>query len=284
MASILERLKRIGAGGSDVTETRQTPAPIEERSIKKAMVSPGEKTYEFTYDVGRKNYIDPGAGFLFNQPTPPTRSASTPTRPTAVDPTRETQSGGMTQDITPVMPNVPLFPDLDTQETLTAPQRVSSDIRPRQLPPPVRQPEGSYIPPMPMEEPPTLDTTITDLLGRYKGLYGEDIVAPAMPDFTPTQRDLGLFSFTTPGFAPPGLMTPQLPQPNVPNPAMQTYAPDMSTSQMFVDEVGNLVDVLGNIIEPEVTQLQDYSDEELDAIIEAERLRTSEFDFLNQEK
>jgi hypothetical protein len=249
MASILERLKRIGAGGSDVAETRQTPAPIEERSIKKAMVSPGEKTYKFTYDVGRKNYIDPGAGFLFNMPPVPTRSASTPTRPTAVDPTQQTDArGNMTQDIIPVMPNLPLSPSLDVQETLTVPQRVSSDLRPRQLPPPVRQPEGSFVPPMPMPETPTLDTTIADLMGRYKGLYGEDMTVPTRPDFTPTQTSM----------APPmpsGLFEGvpfQLTQPNVPQVAMQPLEVD-----------------LGALAEQTAPSFEDMTDEEIDNYFDA---------------
>jgi hypothetical protein len=232
MATLKERLQALGIINNNEIETRQTPAPIEERSIKKARVRPSEKTYEFTYDVGGKKYRNPNVGFLIGSPALPTRPDFTPQRLPEIDPTRQTEGmGGSTQEVIPVSP----------------------------------------------------DDAIQTLMARLTNYYKDD--TPAMPV---RRQDVSLIPQAfTPRPEPmqgPGLMTPQLPQPNVPQVAMQTYAPDMPMSQMFVDEAGNLVDVLGNIIKPEVTQLQDYSDEELDAIIEAERLRTSEFDFLNQEK
>lgn len=93
----------------------------------------------------------------------------------------------------------------------------------RPMQPPVRSEQGLFNPPQPQMQPPTIDTTIDDLMSQLQG-YGRP---PTMPDFDkPAQRDLGLPSFTTPGFAPPGLMTPQLPQPNVPQVAMQPNVPD----------------------------------------------------------
>ena len=93
----------------------------------------------------------------------------------------------------------------------------------RPMQPPVRSDQGLFTPPQPQMQPPTIDTTIDDLMSQLQG-YGRP---PTMPDFDkPAQRDLGLPSFTTPGFAPPGLMTPQLPQPNVPQVAMQPNVPD----------------------------------------------------------
>lgn len=93
----------------------------------------------------------------------------------------------------------------------------------RPMQPPVRSEQGLFNPPQPQMQPPTIDTTIDDLMSQLQG-YGRP---PTMPDFDkPAQRDLGLPSFTTPGFAPPGLMAPQLPQPNVPQVAMQPNVPD----------------------------------------------------------
>lgn len=93
----------------------------------------------------------------------------------------------------------------------------------RPMQPPVRSEQGLFNPPQPQMQPPTIDTTIDDLMSQLQG-YGKP---PTMPDFDkPAQRDLGLPSFTTPGFAPPGLMAPQLPQPNVPQVAMQPNVPD----------------------------------------------------------
>ena len=93
----------------------------------------------------------------------------------------------------------------------------------RPMQPPVRSDQGLFTPPQPQMQPPTIDTTIDDLMSQLQG-YGRP---PTMPDFDkPAQRDLGLPDFTTPGFAPPGLMAPQLPQPNVPQVAMQPNVPD----------------------------------------------------------
>ena len=229
-----EKLKNIG-GLTYVVPADPLAAPINttgidlSADIRGGMFSPPEPFYG--YDLKR----DP-------EPSVPTRPDFTPTRPTAVDPTRETQFGNMQQEVIPVSP----------------------------------------------------DDAISTLMARLTSYYKDD--EPAMPvrrqDVAPVRQ----------AFAPqpepmqrPGLMTPQLPQPQMPNLDVQAYAPDMFRGQLpmpeptmydslSVDESGNLVNMLGNVIEPEVTQLKDYSDEELDAIIEAERLRTSEFDFLNEEK
>jgi len=91
----------------------------------------------------------------------------------------------------------------------------------RPMQPPVRSEQGMFTPSQPQVQPPTIDTTIDDLMSQLQG-YGKP---PTMPDFDkPAQRDLGLPSFTTPGFAPPGLMTPN--QPQIPDVNMQALVPD----------------------------------------------------------
>jgi len=97
----------------------------------------------------------------------------------------------------------------------------------RPMQPPVRSDQGLFTPPQPQMQPPTIDTTIDDLMSQLQG-YGRP---PTMPDFDkPAQRDLGLPSFTTPGFAPPGLMTPN--QPQIPSGSMPPAVPDMFRGQM----------------------------------------------------
>jgi hypothetical protein len=144
-------------------------------------------------------------GGMFSPPPPPTRPDMTPTRPTAVDPTRETQFGNMQQEVIPVSPD-------DAIQTLMA--RLTSYYKDDEPAMPVRRQD----------------------------------VAPIPQAFTPRPEPM----------QGPGLMTPQLPQPNVPNLDVQAYSPDMfrgqlpmpePTYQMFVDEAGNLVDVLGNIVQ-----------------------------------
>lgn len=116
--------------------------------------------------------------------------------------------------------------------SLDPPSRPSSVGMPvqQQQQPPARLEEfneGIFTMP-PAVQPPTIDTTIDDLMSQLQG-YGRP---PTMPDFDkPAQRDLGLPSFTTPGFAPPGLMTPQ--QPNIPNGGqLPPLTPDMFGGQL----------------------------------------------------
>ena len=160
----------------------------------------------------------PFYGYDMSDPVPsaPARPDLTPTRPTAVDPTRETQFGNMQQEVIPVSP----------------------------------------------------DDAIQTLMARLTNYYKDD--TPAMPvrrqDVAPIPQ---AFTPRPEPMQGPGLMTPQLPQPNVPNLDVQAYAPDMfrgqlpmpePTSQMFVDEAGNLVDVLGNIVQvaDKTTTVPDY--------------------------
>lgn len=122
-------------------------------------------------------------------------------------------------------------------------------------------------------QPPTLDTTIADLMGRYKGLYGEDIPAPTMPDFTPTRQSI----------APPmpsGLfegVTPQLPQPQMPNLSMQTYTPDMFRGQLPMPRPTQYTNVPDTQSDTYTTTAEeavirgstsDMTDEEFDAYID----------------
>ena len=104
----------------------------------------------------------------------------------------------------------------------------------------------------PVVEKPTFDTTIENLLARYDGLYSDTPVVPqaAMPE----PSDLGL----PVGPSDIGLMTPRVERPNLQPPAMQNYQPDMfrgqlpmpePTSQLFIDEMGNLVDAAGTIVQ-----------------------------------
>lgn len=143
------------------------------------------------------------------------------------------------------------------------------DFTPQRLPEidPTRQTEGmggstqEVIPVSP-------DDAIQTLMARLTNYYKDD--TPAMPvrrqDVAPIPQ---AFTPRPEPMQGPGLMTPQLPQPNVPNLDVQAYAPDMfrgqlpmpePTSQMFVDEEGNLVDVLGNIVQvaDKTTTVPDY--------------------------
>ena len=125
----------------------------------------------------------------------------------------------------------------------------------RPMQPPMRSEQGLFNPPQPQMQPPTIDTTIDDLMSQLQG-YGRP---PTMPDFDkPAQRDLGLPDFTTPGFAPPGLMAPQLPQPNVPQVDMQPNVPDPSSNDMYTTTAEEAI-IRGST--------SDMTDEEFDAYI-----------------
>jgi hypothetical protein len=227
MASIMDRLRMLGIGTTQA-EPRKTPAPIEERQVKKAMTTPSNVEYEFTYDVGRKNYIDPGSGFLFNPPTAPTpQSARPPARREITPPAPANRE--MPRDVLPLVES-PVFPPRLPAET-EVPIPTSPDMSPVKRKIPIPGPNEFTPPAMkPMVEKPTFDTTIENLLARYDGLYGQPPVAPEPR--MPERQDLGLPAFTTPGYLPEGLMTPRVKRPNMQSPAMQNYQPDMFRGQL----------------------------------------------------
>lgn len=259
MASILDRLKRIGAGGNSTTETRQTPAPIEEKSITKAMVSPGDVTYKFEYDVGRKNYIDPGAGFLVS-PITASRPSGTPTE-------RPFQN----------VPNRPPIDNLSIQPNVPSPEIA--------LPSGLMRDETVNRPEMPSPMLPERRTVMPE----FGGTNQIPLVPPPMPDMNvpPVRGLMGTPELPARRALPPrptGLMSPP-PRPSIPQipvidqtidellnktlMSIQPYTPDRglftgedwetmditspsfgAESKYLIDEQGNLVDrVTGEIIE-----------------------------------
>jgi hypothetical protein len=109
---------------------------------------------------------------------------------------------------------------------------------------------GLLAPPAmdPVVEKPNMDKVLDNLMARYDGLYGQPPVVPEAR--VPQPQDLGLPAFTTPGYVPEGLMSPKVQQPNM---AIQQYTGQLPmpkpTSQLFVDERGNLVDASGKIVQ-----------------------------------
>lgn len=82
----------------------------------------------------------------------------------------------------------------------------------------------------PAVERPTLQTTAEDLLNQLSNYYGE---APQRPDFgMPSKRELGLPSWSTPGYIPEGMMSPKMERPNIQSPAIQNYQPRMFSGQL----------------------------------------------------
>ena len=121
-------------------------------------------------------------------PSAPTRPDLTPTRPTAVDPTRETQFGNMQQDVIPVNPNDAIqtlmarLTNYYTDDTPSMPVR-RQDVAPvRQAysprPEPMQGP-GLMTPQLPQPQMPNLDVQA----------YAPDMFTGQLPMPRPTQYD-----------------------------------------------------------------------------------------------
>ena len=129
-------------------------------------------------------------------PSAPTRPDLTPTRPTAVDPTRETQFGNMQQEVIPVSPD-------DAIQTLMA--RLTSYYKDDTPSMPVRRQDVAPIPqafaprPEPMQRP---------------GLMTPQLPQPNVPNL-----DVQAYA--------PDMFTGQLPMPSP-----TEYTPDMFTGQL----------------------------------------------------
>ena len=264
MASILERLKRLGIGtvtpeyrarqaDKRLAESFKIPykpyAPIEERTLNtmrpKSMANVNVPVGDvMTGMPGVQGMTDIG---LFAMP--PAGPAAQPVRRDIVPP--QPADREIPQDVFPLVER-PDLPSYLTAADVPVPVRPDMSMPRREAPIPGA---GLFEPPAmePRVEKPTLDTAVENLMARYDALYsGEPPVAP-QPRM-PERRDLGLPAFTTPGYFPEGMMTPQRP----PTPAVQPYLADMftgrlpmpePTSQLFVDEIGNLVDAAGNIVQ-----------------------------------
>jgi len=194
MASILDRLKRIGAGGSSVTEARQTPAPIEEKSITKAMVTPSMKSVDpFKTEYAhlfKDQYKDPGAGFLLS-PITASRPSGTPTERPFQD-----MPGRPPVDTLSIQPNVPspqvaLPSGLMRDETVNRPEMPSPMLPERRT----VTPEFGGTNQIPLAPPPVPDMNVPP----SRGLMG-------MPEL-PARRALPP--------RPAGLMSPP-PRPSIP--------------------------------------------------------------------
>lgn len=122
------------------------------------------------------------------EPTAPTRPDMTPTRPTAVDPTRETQFGNMQQEVIPVNPNDAIqtlmarLTNYYTGDTPAMPVR-RQDVAPvRQAytpqPEPMQGP-GLMTPQLPQPQMPNLDVQA----------YSPDMFRGQLPMPRPTQYD-----------------------------------------------------------------------------------------------
>lgn len=270
MASLMDRLKALGIGKvTPEYRARQAdkrlaesfripykPNKIEERTLNFQMRP--KSMSNVNVPVGGVMTGMPGVqgmtdlGLFGSAPTPPTaRPVAPPPRRDIVPPSPANRE--IPRDVLPFVES-PTFPD----------RLPSSTEIPTPVVPEARMPErrevpipgaGLFEPPAmdPIVEKPNLDTAVENLMARYDALYsGKPPVAP-QPRM-PEPRDLGLPAFTTPGYVPEGLMTPQRP----PTPAVQPYLADMftgrlpmpePTSQLFVDEMGNLVDAAGNIVQ-----------------------------------
>jgi hypothetical protein len=188
-----EKLRNIGG----LTYVVPAAAPIVERNIERRPQSYSSLD-TLTGDV-REQYI-PGVQAqanmgLFDTPTPavpppavPTRPDLTPTRPTAVDPTRETQFGNMQQDVIPVNPNDAIqtlmarltnyytddSPAMPVRRQDVAPVRQAYSPRPEFM-----QGPGLMTPQLPQPQMPNLDVQA----------YAPDMFTGQLPMPRPTQYD-----------------------------------------------------------------------------------------------
>jgi len=129
---------------------------------------------------------------LAEQPTKPTRPDLTPTRPTAVDPTRETQFGNMQQEVIPVSPD-------DAIQTLMA--RLTSYYKDDTPSMPVRRQDVAPIP--------------QAFAPRPEPMQGPGLMTPQLPQ--PQMPNLDVQAYA------PDMFTGQLPMPE-PTEYMPQYA------------------------------------------------------------
>lgn len=163
-------------------------------------------------------------GGMFSPPVPPARPDFTPTRPAAVDLTRETQFGNMQQEVIPVSPD-------DAIQTLMA--RLTSYYEDDTPSMPVRRHDVAPVPqavtpqPVPMQEP---------------GLMTPQLPQPQMPNLDVQAYAPDMFRGQLPMPSPteytPDMFTGQLPMPRPtsfnPNAALESEFP------MLGDSIGNI--------------------------------------------
>ena len=200
-----EKLKNIGG----LTYVVPAAAPIVERNIERRPQSYSSLD-TLTGDV-REQYI-PGVQAqsnmgLFDTPAPavpppavPTRPDLTPTRPTAVDPTRETQFGNMQQEVIPVSPD-------DAIQTLMA--RLTSYYKDDTPSMPVRRQDVAPIP--------------QAFAPRPEPMQGPGLMTPQLPQPQIPNLDVQAYA--------PDMFTGQLPMPSP-----TEYTPDMFTGQLPMPE------------------------------------------------
>lgn len=180
-------------------------------------------------------------------PSAPTRPDFTPTRPTAVDPTRETQFGNMQQDVIPVNPNDAIqtlmarLTNYYTDDSPAMPVR-RQDVAPvRQAYAPQRDPmqgPGLMTPQLPQPQMPNLDVQA----------YSPDMFRGQLPIPSPTEYTPDMFTGQLPMPRPTQYDSDQLGIENIPiqyNPLAELPLGTM------IDEQGNLVNAqTGAIITP----------------------------------
>jgi len=155
-------------------------------------------------------------------------------------------------------PNFPArLPSMD----VPVPTRPDFSPQRSNMPPPgpglLQPPTG--MPQMPQPPKPDMDSTIDNLMARYEGMYGEPPVAP--PPQQPVPQELGLPTFTTPGYFPEGMLAPQ--RPDIQSPILPEDKPDMFRGQLPVPAMPEYD--YGALVKRGALQTGRASDEELDA-------------------
>ena len=213
----------INTTGIDLSADIRTPDSTPDNSIP-PMSADGMGGYS---QGGMFSPPKPFYGYdMQRDPTPstPTRPDFTPTRPTAVDPTRETQFGNMQQEVIPVSPDDAIstlmarLTNYYTDDTPAMPVR-RQDVAPvRQVfapqPEPMQGP-GLMTPQLPQPQMPNLDVQA----------YAPDMFRGQLPMPRPTEYT-------------PDMFTGQLPMPKPtsfnPNAALESEFP------MLGDSIGNI--------------------------------------------
>ena len=213
----------INTTGIDLSADIRTPDSTPDNSIP-PMSADGMGGYS---QGGMFSPPKPFYGYdMQRDPTPstPTSPDFTPTRPTAVDPTRETQSGNMQQEVIPVSPDAAIstlmarLTNYYTDDTPAMPVR-RQDVAPvRQVfapqPEPMQGP-GLMTPQLPQPQMPNLDVQA----------YAPDMFRGQLPMPRPTEYT-------------PDMFTGQLPMPKPtsfnPNAALESEFP------MLGDSIGNI--------------------------------------------
>ena len=248
MASIFDKqLEKLGIGKKGKWQKYR-----EENPVLKAMFERRQPTYD---EIKEQERLNREAGVTYPRFQGSLKQGQSLRNIGGLTYVVEDGAAAPTEETVPTPRGMNLFEEaLSLPDEPAPPTYQGSMPERRPMQPPMRSEQGLFNPPQPQMQPPTIDTTIDDLMSQLQG-YGRP---PTMPDFDkPAQRDLGLPDFTTPGFAPPGLMTPQLPQPNVPQVAMQPNVPD-TQSDMYTTTAEEAI-IRGST--------SDMTDEEFDAYI-----------------